>query len=148
MVRQLSRGARPFGCPPIVWNHCFIFSCSCPLIGCSWTATLLFLYDQTLIYSPPFTCLLILLHLLASGNVHPNPGLPLFFQQNPYIPAPFAPEKLDKPQSNAAAAIGGSTLPAPGSLGPLSCPCFLGVTWVVGSAHPVQQTHPTKLQPL
>jgi len=72
----------------------------------------------------------------------------LFAQQNPYIPAPFAPEKLGESQSNAAAARGGSTPPAPGSLGPLSGPCFPGVTWVVGSVHPVQQTHPTKLQSL
>jgi len=59
---------------PIVWNHFFVFSCSCPLTGHSWTATLFFLYDRTVIYVPPFTRLLILLLLLASGNVHPNPG--------------------------------------------------------------------------
>jgi len=89
----------------------------------------------TLIYSPSFTRLLILFLLLASGNVHPS----LFAQQ---IPDPFAPEKLGEPQFNAAAARGRSTPP---SLGPLSGPCFSGV---VGSAHPVQQTHLTKLQPL
>jgi len=50
------------------------FSCSHLLTGRSWTTTLFFLYDQTLIYSPPFILLLILLLLLVSENVHPNPS--------------------------------------------------------------------------
>jgi len=134
MARQLPRGARPSGHPLSSEN---IFSLSRPLTGRSWVATLFFLYDRTLIYSPPFTRLLILLLLLASGNVHPNPGPPMFAQQIPYIPAPFAPEKLGEPQSNVAAARGESTPPAPSSLGPLSGPCFPGMTRVVGFAHPV-----------
>jgi len=136
---------RPSGRPPIVWNHCFIFSCCHPLTGRSWTVTLLFLYYRTLIYSPPLTRLLMLLLLLASGNATLTPVPPLFSQQIRYIPAP---EKLGEPQSDAAAARGGSTPPAPGSLGPLSGPCFSGVTWVIGSAHLIQQTYPTKLQAL
>jgi len=75
MARQLPRGARPSGRPlqssGIIVS---IFSCSRPLTSRSWTATLLFFYDWTLIYSPPLTRLLILLLLFASGNVHPNPG--------------------------------------------------------------------------
>jgi len=51
-----------------------------PLTGHSWTATLFFPYDRTLIYSPPFIRLFILLLLLAIGNVHPNPAPPLFTQ--------------------------------------------------------------------
>jgi len=71
MARQLLRGARPSGRIQSSGN---IFSSSRPLTGRSWTATLFFLYDRTLICSPPFTRLLILLFLPASGNVHPNPG--------------------------------------------------------------------------
>jgi len=58
----------------------------------------------------------------------------------PHISAPFAPEKLGKSQSNAAAARGRSTPPAPGFLGPLSGPCFPRVTWVVLTVTPQPPT--------
>jgi len=51
---------------------CFGFSSSRPLIGRSWTATLLIYYLRTLLCSLPFFRLLILLLLLVSGNVNPN----------------------------------------------------------------------------
>jgi len=63
MARQLPRGARPSGCAQLSGN---IFSFSRPLTSRSCTATLFFLYDRTLICSPPFTRLLILLLQLAS----------------------------------------------------------------------------------
>jgi len=39
-----------------------------------WMATFLILYNQTLFYSPPLSHLLILLLLLVSSNIYPNPG--------------------------------------------------------------------------
>jgi len=71
---------RPSGPPQSFGN---IFSFNRPLTGRSWTATLFLLYDRTLIYSPPR---LLILLLLASGNVHPNPG-----------PAPVCPTNLKYP---------------------------------------------------
>jgi len=116
MARQLPR--RP-NHPVTPFNRLFHFSCTRPLTGCSWTATLLFLYDRTLIYSPPLTRLTILLLLLACGNVHPNPGPAPVCPTISYIPAPFVPEKLGEPQSNATAARGGSSPPASRLPGPM-----------------------------
>jgi len=65
MARQLPRGARSSG---RLQSFGIIFSFSRPLTGRSWTATLFFLYDRTLICSPPFTHLIILLLLLANTN--------------------------------------------------------------------------------
>jgi len=75
-----------------------------------------------------------------------TPAQPLFAQQIPHIPASFVPMRLGESQSKADAARGRSTPPVPGSLGLLSNPCIPGMTWVIGSAHPVQKIHPMKLQ--
>jgi len=51
------------------------FSFGRSLTGRGWTAALFLIYfNRTLLYSPPFSRLLILLLLLVSGNVHSNPG--------------------------------------------------------------------------
>jgi len=138
MAIQLPRGARPSGRFQASGIIFFIFSCSRPLTGrrpskpvahrLDGDSFLPLRPDPNLQYSSSFTRLLIFFLLLASGNVHPNPGLTPVRPTNPiYIPAPLAPEKLGLPQSNAAAARGGSTPPAPGSLDPLSGPYFPGV---------------------
>jgi len=95
-----------------------MFSFSRPLTGRSWMATLPFRPDSILL-NPPLSRLLILLLLLASGNVYPNTGPTLFAQQTPNILAPTAPVSLGKSLSSVAAVRIGSTPPAPGSLDPL-----------------------------
>ena len=75
MAGQISRGARPKGCP-----HCLglFFSLGCPLTSHYWAAPLLI--DRT-----PFQRLLILALVLISGNVHPNPG-PVLNNPRPRFP--------------------------------------------------------------
>jgi len=73
---------------PVATNRLETFLFSRPLTGRSWTATLFFLYDQTLICSPPFIRLFILLLLLVSGSVHPI-----------LSPAPVRPTNLKYPCS-------------------------------------------------
>jgi len=142
MVRQLPREVRPSGRPQSSGN---IFR-----LAVYWPVAIGRQLFLSLRPDPnTYHHSLVLLLLLASGNVYPNPGPAPVCPTNPIYPcSAFAPEKLGKPQSNAADARCGSTPPASGSLGSLSGPCFPGVTWVVGSVHPVQQTYPTKLKPL
>jgi len=93
MVRQLPRRARPSGRPQ---SSGIIFSYRRPLTGRSWTATLFFLDDRTLIYSLPFTCLLIFLLLFASGNVHPNPSPATVRPTNPIYPSSVCSRKVGR----------------------------------------------------
>jgi len=83
-------------------------------------------------HSPLLVSLFSSFYLVAAMSTL-TPPPPLLAQQIPYIPAPFAPEKLGEPQSNEAAARNGSTPPALGFLGLLSGPCFSGVSWVQDS---------------
>jgi len=122
--------------------------CSRPLTGRSWTATLLFLYDRTLIYSPPLTRLLILLLLLASGNVHPNPGPAPIRPRNPIYLCSVCSREVGRTSVQSSRCKKWVHSTCSGLPGPTLRSMFSRVTWVVGSAHPVQQTHPTKLQPL
>jgi len=75
-----------------------------------------FLRPESILLPSPFSRLLILLILLVSGNVHPTPALPLFAQQTPNIHAASALVGLGEPPFSVAAARGGSTPPAPGTL--------------------------------
>jgi len=70
--------------PTIVWN--FRFSFSRPLTNRSCTVALLIFNNRTHLCSPLFFSPLILLLLLVSGNVHPNPGPVAQQPLNPHIP--------------------------------------------------------------
>jgi len=71
-----------------------IFSFSRHLTGRSWTVTLFFLHDRTLIFSPPFTRFLILFLLLASDDVHSNPGPAPVHLTNPKYPCSVCSNKV------------------------------------------------------
>jgi len=87
-IREVSRNGeattsrgQPSSCPQSSGN---IFSFSHPLTCRNWTASPFFLYDRTLICSPP--SLLIFLLLLVSSNNHPNSGSAPVHPTNPKYP--------------------------------------------------------------
>jgi len=118
-----------------LWHYFFHF---CPLVqtlergptfGSPWSSSTPPFFGRGRVAPPPpslflslflFTShLLILLLLLASGNVYSNPSTTPVCPRNPKYLAPYAPMRLGESLSSVAAAKGGSTLSASGSLNPL-----------------------------
>jgi len=125
------------------WKHFFVWPSTdrSQLDGDS------FLYDQILIDSPSFTRLLILLQL-ASGNVCSKPGPAPVHPTNPKYPCSVCSREVGRTSNQCSRCKRWVHSTCSGLPGPTLSPRFPGVAWVVGSAHPVQQTHPTTLQPL